>query len=116
MILEIRNPSYLVKSGRIHRDLLAFDEKGFIDCPTICCWKIVGGSRPQLDYSWIGKKTRMGYRNEIGNYFSFANDACPSLSGDDHNWPSADHWRQLTDGYAVTVGMVSAACSGSSRS
>lgn len=54
LVLEIRNPGYMVKSGRIHRDLLAFDEKGSIACPTICCWKIVGGRRPQLDYSRIG--------------------------------------------------------------
>lgn len=54
LILEVRNPSYMVKSGRIHRDLLAFDEEGFIACPTICCWKIFGGRRPQLDYSRIG--------------------------------------------------------------
>ena len=54
LILEVRNPSYLVKSGRIHRDLLAFDEKGSVACPTICCWKIVGGRRPQLNYSRIG--------------------------------------------------------------
>lgn len=61
LTLEVRNPSYMVKSGRIHRDLLAFDEKGSIACPTICCWNIVGGRRPQLDHS------RIGY-NEDGLY------------------------------------------------
>ena len=53
LILEVRNPSYLMKSWRIHRDLLAFDEKGSIACPIICCWKIIGGRRPQLDYPRI---------------------------------------------------------------
>jgi hypothetical protein len=69
LILEVRNPGYLVKSGRIHRDLLAFDEKGSIACPTICCWKIVGGRRPQLDYSRIGCNED-GLYNEISSYFS----------------------------------------------
>ena len=54
LILEVRNPSYKVKGGRIHRDLLGFDEKGSIACPIFCRRKIVGGRRPQLDYSRIG--------------------------------------------------------------